>query len=202
MTSIRPAVNGFLSKRQTYLLGKKHQRRPLSSSSVTCSNCITTRHQSKKALTFAKTSTTFWNFNLIQQNRITSIRPMDQNAIRHKTTTTPNTIVASTTPITSLLSEAVSEATAAQQRKKSPRTLLATSTGNFRVSPRKLNLISRLIATLPLREALLQCQFSLKRPARRVLIRLQWAEKKLIAEGHDPKHWFVSEAWIGKGAGK
>ncbi|TPX46956.1 hypothetical protein SeLEV6574_g02912 [Synchytrium endobioticum] len=183
-----------------------HQSSPPSIPANLSCRCGTTRHQSTVSSTIS-----FTPFNVAKLHPLPRHRPsplhsripyIAPNSIRFQTNpATPNTAVASESPVTSLLSAVVSEAKS-KGRDISPRTILATSTGNFRVSHRKLNLISRLIAKLPLSDAISQCRFSLKRAAVRVLNRLKWAEKKLIAEGHNPKHWYVKEAWVGKGSGR
>ncbi|TPX34728.1 hypothetical protein SmJEL517_g02733 [Synchytrium microbalum] len=113
-----------------------------------------------------------------------------------------NSTVTTTTPASSLLSAVVDEATKTTLKDASPRSKLATSTGNFHVSHRKLNQLSRLIARMRLPEAINQMQFSPKRPAVRVLNRLLWARKKLETEKHKPSEWIVDEAWVGKGYGR
>ncbi|KAE8209532.1 hypothetical protein CF327_g6493 [Tilletia walkeri] len=73
------------------------------------------------------------------------------------------------------------------------------STAQFKISPRKLNMIAHQIAQKPVEHAILQMEFSHKRAARRVRNTLALARDHAIAKGMDPARLIVSEAWVGKG---
>jgi large subunit ribosomal protein L22 len=74
------------------------------------------------------------------------------------------------------------------------------STANFRISPRKLQLLADQIGSgKPLDYAILQMQFSEKRAAKRVKSTLAVARDHAIAKGLDPARLVVAEAWVGKG---
>lgn len=74
------------------------------------------------------------------------------------------------------------------------------STANFRISPRKLQLLADQIGSgKPLDYAILQMQFSEKRAANRVKSTLAVARDHAIAKGLDPARLVVAEAWVGKG---
>ncbi|KAJ3147804.1 hypothetical protein HDU89_005163 [Geranomyces variabilis] len=74
------------------------------------------------------------------------------------------------------------------------------STGDFRVSPRKLLLLARMIRGLTLSEAEVQMKMSKKRPADRVRAMLHRAAASLEHNyAVDPKQYVVSQAWVGKG---
>ncbi|CAD6890675.1 unnamed protein product [Tilletia controversa] len=73
------------------------------------------------------------------------------------------------------------------------------STAQFKISPRKLNMLAHQIAQKPIDHAILQMEFSHKRAARRVKSTLALARDHAIAKGMDPARLVVSEAWVGKG---
>ncbi|TPX62604.1 hypothetical protein PhCBS80983_g00344 [Powellomyces hirtus] len=74
------------------------------------------------------------------------------------------------------------------------------STGDFRVSPRKLVHLARLIRGMPLEEAEVQMQMSKKRPADRVRAMLHRTAASLKHNyAEDPKTFVVQQAWVGKG---
>ncbi|KAK0528848.1 hypothetical protein OC842_004429 [Tilletia horrida] len=73
------------------------------------------------------------------------------------------------------------------------------STAQFKISPRKLNMLAHQIAHKPVDHAILQMEFSSKRAARRIKSTLALARDHAIAKGMDPARLVVSEAWVGKG---
>ena len=75
-----------------------------------------------------------------------------------------------------------------------------TSTGLIPTSPRKLNLVARLIARKPVDSAILQLQMSDKRHAKtRVKSMLALARDHAVAKGLDREKLIVQEAWVSKG---
>lgn len=73
------------------------------------------------------------------------------------------------------------------------------STTDFKISPRKLQLLADQINGKPIDHAILQMQFSSKRAASRIKSMLVLARDHAIAtKGMDRKRILVSEAWVGK----
>ncbi|KAJ1558089.1 hypothetical protein HK096_003613 [Nowakowskiella sp. JEL0078] len=75
------------------------------------------------------------------------------------------------------------------------------SSGNYRMSPKKLNLVARMIRKMPIEEAKIQLKLSPKRAAVRVLELIKRAEHNLrhnngITEVH---RLIIKQAWVGKG---
>lgn len=74
------------------------------------------------------------------------------------------------------------------------------STANFRISPRKLQLLADQIGGgKPIDYAILQMQFSHKRAAKRIKSTLALARDHASAKGMDVAKLVVAEAWVGKG---
>jgi len=74
------------------------------------------------------------------------------------------------------------------------------STGRFRYSPKKLNLIARQIRGLRVSEAILQMGFSPKGPAKRIQRMLtQTVTTAQHNQGFDSERLWVREAYVGKG---
>ncbi|KAF9259511.1 ribosomal protein L22 [Marasmius fiardii PR-910] len=74
------------------------------------------------------------------------------------------------------------------------------STANFKISPRKLNMLGRQISGKPIDEAILQMQFSEKRASNRILNMLATARDHAVAyKGLEKPKLVVSEAWVTKG---
>lgn len=73
------------------------------------------------------------------------------------------------------------------------------STAQFKISPRKLQMLADQIAGQPIDHAILQMQFSSKRAAKRVRATLSLARDHAAAKGLDPRTLVVAEAWVGKG---
>src|SRR4051812_15932869 len=53
------------------------------------------------------------------------------------------------------------------------------SSANFKISPRKLNMLAKQIRHLPINEAITQMEFSQKRASRRILNNLAFARKNM-----------------------
>ncbi|KAI4524189.1 ribosomal protein L22 [Schizophyllum commune Tattone D] len=74
------------------------------------------------------------------------------------------------------------------------------STGVFKISHRKLNLLSRQIAGKPIDYAILQMQFSEKRASSRVKNMLMTARDHAVRyKNLDAAKLIVSESWVNKG---
>ncbi|EJT51450.1 50S ribosomal protein L22 [Trichosporon asahii var. asahii CBS 8904] len=91
---------------------------------------------------------------------------------------------------------------AAEQKQKSRRASEHSYKSAFhKMSPRKLNDISRQVAGLPVDEALIQLQFSEKRVAKTwVKSTLALARDHAVAKGMDRSKLVVSESWVSKGS--
>lgn len=75
-----------------------------------------------------------------------------------------------------------------------------SSTANFKVGPRKLDLLSRLIRRLPVDQALLQLEYSDKMHARRVRSMLAQAKQHAVQYKQlDSRKLIVDETWVTKG---
>jgi len=72
------------------------------------------------------------------------------------------------------------------------------STGEFKISPRKLNMLSRQIAGKPVDVAILQMQFSDKRAAGRIKSTLCVARDHAILKGIPRERMVVSQSWVNK----
>ncbi|KAG8860562.1 hypothetical protein FRB96_003816 [Tulasnella sp. 330] len=72
------------------------------------------------------------------------------------------------------------------------------STGEFKISPRKLNDLSRQIAGKPVDVAILQMQFSDKRAAGRIKSTLCVARDHAILKGIPRERMVVSQSWVNK----
>lgn len=73
-------------------------------------------------------------------------------------------------------------------------------TANFKASPQKLNLLANQIAGKSVEDAILQMQFSPKRPAKRILSTIALARDHAIRyKGMDESKLVVAQAWVGKG---
>ena len=76
-------------------------------------------------------------------------------------------------------------------------------TTDFKISPRKLQLLADQINGKPIDHAILQMQFSHKRAAKKIKSMLVLARDHAIAtKGMDRERILVSEAWVGKGEKK
>lgn len=73
------------------------------------------------------------------------------------------------------------------------------STARFKHSPRKLNDLSRQIASRPIDEAILQMQFSPKRASKRIASTLALARNHALDKGLDGARLVVAESWVSKG---
>ncbi|KAG7096964.1 hypothetical protein E1B28_004361 [Marasmius oreades] len=74
------------------------------------------------------------------------------------------------------------------------------STANFKISPRKLNMLGRQISGKPIDEAILQMQFSEKRASNRILNMLATARDHAVSyKGLEKPKLVISEAWVTKG---
>lgn len=73
------------------------------------------------------------------------------------------------------------------------------STARFKHSPRKLNDLSRQIASRPVDEAILQMQFSPKRASKRIASTLALARNHALDKGLDGARLVVAESWVSKG---
>ncbi|KND04872.1 uncharacterized protein SPPG_00570 [Spizellomyces punctatus DAOM BR117] len=92
------------------------------------------------------------------------------------------------------------DATVPTPSKATDKAIPTFTTGDFRVSPRKLLHLARLIRGMPLLEAEVQMKMSKKRPADRVRAMLHRAASALQHNyGKDPKSYIVQQAWVGKG---
>ncbi|KAH9844186.1 mitochondrial 50S ribosomal protein L22 [Rhodofomes roseus] len=75
-----------------------------------------------------------------------------------------------------------------------------SSTSNFKISHRKLNMLGRQISGKPLDMAILQMQFSEKRASTRIKSMLVVAKNHATKlKGLDPKRLVVAQAWVTKG---
>ncbi|KAK4051787.1 hypothetical protein OIO90_004611 [Microbotryomycetes sp. JL221] len=74
-----------------------------------------------------------------------------------------------------------------------------SSTANFKVSRRKLNDLSRLIAGRRVDEAILQLEASDKKPASRLLSMLALARNHAMAKGMSRDQLIVAQSWVTKG---
>ncbi|KAG5652426.1 hypothetical protein H0H81_005022 [Sphagnurus paluster] len=74
------------------------------------------------------------------------------------------------------------------------------STANFKISPRKLNMLGRQIAGKPIDYAILQMQFSEKRASSRIMHMLATAKDHAVRYKrlNEPK-LIVAESWVSKG---
>ncbi|KAG8907027.1 hypothetical protein FRB99_005547, partial [Tulasnella sp. 403] len=72
------------------------------------------------------------------------------------------------------------------------------STASFKISPRKLALLSRQIAHKPIDQAILQMEFSDKRAAGRIKSTLCVARDHAIMKGIPKERMIVSESWVNK----
>ncbi|KAG2234487.1 ribosomal protein L22/L17 [Thamnidium elegans] len=86
----------------------------------------------------------------------------------------------------------------AQQDRKITEKEYQFSSGNFKTSPRKLNMLARQIRNLPVEEAIRQMEFSDKRSAKKILHNLAFARKN-AADQKGMENMVVSQAWVGKG---
>ncbi|GBE79630.1 mitochondrial 50S ribosomal protein L22 [Sparassis latifolia] len=73
------------------------------------------------------------------------------------------------------------------------------STGNFKISHRKLNMLGRQISGKPIDSAVLQMMFSEKRASKRIKSMLAVAKDHAKLKGLDEKKLIVAEAWVTKG---
>ena len=74
------------------------------------------------------------------------------------------------------------------------------STAAFKIGPKKLDLLSRLIRRRPIGDALVQLQFSDKRAARRVKSMVALAQQHAVRyQGLDARKLVVDETWVTKG---
>ncbi|KAG9048282.1 hypothetical protein FS837_000345 [Tulasnella sp. UAMH 9824] len=71
-------------------------------------------------------------------------------------------------------------------------------TASFKISPRKLNLLSRQVAGKPIDQAILQMQFSDKRAAGRIKSMLCTARDHAELKGIRKERMIVSESWVNK----
>ncbi|KAK7695989.1 hypothetical protein QCA50_000629 [Cerrena zonata] len=84
-------------------------------------------------------------------------------------------------------------------KKKKIHTEHKYSTKTFKISHRKLNLLSRQIAGKPIDSAILQMMFSEKRASTKVKSMLAVAKKHAKMKGLDVTKLVVSESWVNKG---
>jgi ribosomal protein L22 len=101
-----------------------------------------------------------------------------------------------------VVGEAEKKAVAAQteETKAQKKELPIFSTGNFKGSPRKVQHLSRIIAGMSLADAQLQMKMNLKRPAAKIQSLLTRVTATLKHNYDlDPKRFFISQAWVGKG---
>ncbi|KAK1236569.1 hypothetical protein PQX77_000121 [Marasmius sp. AFHP31] len=74
------------------------------------------------------------------------------------------------------------------------------STTNFKISPRKLNMLGNQISGKPIDHAIVQMQFSEKRASNRILNMLATARDHAVAyKGMEKPKLVVAEAWVTKG---
>ncbi|KAF8592191.1 mitochondrial 50S ribosomal protein L22 [Ramaria rubella] len=74
------------------------------------------------------------------------------------------------------------------------------STANFKISHRKLNMLSRQISGKPIDHAILQMEFSQKRAAKRIKSTLVLARQHAVEyKGLDRAKLIVAESWVTKG---
>ncbi|KAJ3488692.1 hypothetical protein NLI96_g2661 [Meripilus lineatus] len=73
------------------------------------------------------------------------------------------------------------------------------STANFKISHRKLNLLSRQIAGKPIDSAILQMLFSEKRASKRIKSMLVVAKDHAVLKGLEDKKLVIAESWVTKG---
>ncbi|KAG8905182.1 hypothetical protein FRC01_008437, partial [Tulasnella sp. 417] len=71
-------------------------------------------------------------------------------------------------------------------------------TASFKISPRKLNLLSRQVAGKPIDQAILQMEFSDKRAAGRIKSMLCTARDHAMLKGIKKERMIVSESWVNK----
>jgi len=72
------------------------------------------------------------------------------------------------------------------------------STASFKISPRKLNMMSRQIAGKPIDQAILQMEFSDKRASRRIKSTLCLARDHATLKGIRRERMVVAESWVNK----
>jgi len=79
-------------------------------------------------------------------------------------------------------------------------TIPVFSSGSIRVSPRKLNLLSRLIRNMSLDDAKLQMHHTLKRSGKPIEAMIKRISCSLKHNYNvDPSDFFVKQSWVGKG---
>lgn len=71
-------------------------------------------------------------------------------------------------------------------------------TASFKISPRKLNLLSRQVAGKPIDQAILQMEFSDKRASGRLKSMLCTARDHALLKGIRRERMIVSESWVNK----
>ncbi|KAJ3205052.1 54S ribosomal protein L22, mitochondrial [Entophlyctis luteolus] len=72
----------------------------------------------------------------------------------------------------------------------------------FRISPRKTNLVAKVVRGLELEAAIKQMQFTPKRAGTKVLALLKQAQREVAATRsplHGYEHWIVDQCYVGKG---
>ncbi|KZT74271.1 mitochondrial 50S ribosomal protein L22 [Daedalea quercina L-15889] len=96
--------------------------------------------------------------------------------------------------------ESIPEEAAVQKDTKKKYTEHQSSTSNFKISHRKLNMLGRQISGKPIDMAILQMQFSEKRASTRIKGMLVVAKNHATGlKGLNPKRLIVSQAWVTKG---
>ncbi|EIW67368.1 hypothetical protein TREMEDRAFT_33648, partial [Tremella mesenterica DSM 1558] len=72
-------------------------------------------------------------------------------------------------------------------------------TAQRKMSPRKLALLSRQVAGLPIDEAILQMDFSEKRASKWIRSMLAWSRDSAIEKGIRRSRMVVAQSWVSKG---
>ncbi|RSH81423.1 hypothetical protein EHS25_006955 [Saitozyma podzolica] len=97
----------------------------------------------------------------------------------------------------SLFDEIVEQAEKRERKRKASEHKY--STAHHKISPRKLNMLSRQVAGLPIDEAILQMQFSEKRASSWIKSTLALARDHAMDKGLSRSKLVVAETWVSKG---